>query len=248
MGLAAPSAARAETPEEKGLRLATEMDKAHEGFVSETATMTMELINAHGDRTERKMRLEIAEGLDDGDKSKSTFEWPPDVKGTKMLTWTHKKGDDDQWLFLPAVKRVKRISSNNRSGSFMGSEFAYEDLNSQEVPKYTYRYLAEETVEGRACYKIERFPVDKNSGYKRQVVWSDKEYKQPIRIDYYDRKDELLKISIFSGHKKFGTFWRIGKIDVKNVQTKKRSILTWGDRELGKKLDAATFDSASLED
>ena len=105
--------------------------------------MTLELINAHGDVTKRKMVMEVLEGTDDGDKSRSVFEWPADVKGTKLLTWTHKKGDDDRWLYLPAVKRVKRISSSNKSGSFMGSEFAYEDFSSQEVEKYTYKLLDE---------------------------------------------------------------------------------------------------------
>jgi len=240
--------AAAESPEDKGLRLAREADKANEGFVTERAAMTMDLINAHGDTTNRKVAIETLEGKDDGDRSKATFEWPADVNGTKMLTWTHKKGDDDQWLYLPAVKRVKRISSNNKSGSFMGSEFAYEDLASQEVEKYTYKFLADATVEGRDCHQIERVPVDKNSGYKRQIVWMDKEYRQPIRIDYYDRKSELLKTAIFSGHQKFGTLWRVGKIAVGNVQTKKRSVLIWTHRELGAKLDAASFAHTSLED
>ncbi len=251
LGLAAgihPKLTAAETPEDKGLRLAKEADKANEGFASERATMTMELFNAHGDVTTRKLVIEVIEGKDDGDKSKSTFEWPADVKGTKLLTWTHKKSDDDQWLYLPAVKRVKRISSNNKSGSFMGSEFAYEDLGSQEVAKYAYKFLDEVAEQGRACHRIERTPVDKNSGYRRQVVWMGKDLFLPVRIDYYDRKNELLKTAIFSGFEKRGPRWHIGKIAVTNVQTKKRSILSWTKRELGAKLEAATFDPAALED
>ena len=91
-----PAFALAETPEEKGLRLAIEADKANQGFVTEKASLTMELVNAHGDTTSRRMVLETLEGKDDGDRSKSTFEWPADVKGTRMLTWTHRRGDDDQ--------------------------------------------------------------------------------------------------------------------------------------------------------
>jgi hypothetical protein len=243
-----PAVVRAESPEAKGLRLAREADGANNGFRTEKSTLTMELINAHGETTSRKMVLEIVEVDGDGDRSKSTFEWPADVKGSKMLTWTHKRGDDDQWLFLPEIKRVKRISSNNKSGSFMGSEFAYEDLNSQEVEKFTYRWLAEVKEQGRDCHQIERVPVDKNSGYKRQVLWMDKEYHQPIRIDYYDRKNELLKTAMFSKHTKHGKLWRIGRIEVANVQTRKKSILTWEHRQVGTALDPATFESASLED
>jgi hypothetical protein len=238
----------AETPEEKGLRLTQEADRKNEGYVSERAAMTMDLVNAHGDSTTRKLAIETLEGKADGDKSLASFEWPADVKGAKMLTWTHKQGDDDQWLYLPAVKRVKRISSSNKSGSFMGSEFAYEDLGSSEVEKFTYRFLGDVKEVGRDCYQIERTALDKNSGYKRQVVWMDVAYAQPLRIDYYDRKNELLKTATFSGYQQHGKFWRVGKIEVQNVQTKKRSILTWTSRKLGQAIDAAAFDSAALEE
>ena len=136
--------------EDKGLEIARKTDKANDGFKGEVSTMEMVLINAHGDRTTRKLTSRGIETASDGDRSRIEFEWPADVKGTRMLTWTHRKNDDDQWLYLPAVKRVKRISSNNKSGSFMGSEFAYEDLGSQEVDKYKYKLLADEPVAGRA--------------------------------------------------------------------------------------------------
>jgi hypothetical protein len=248
LALLSASAARAEDPVAKGLRLAQEADRINSGYVGEKSTMTMELINAHGDVTKRRMIMEISEGTTDGDRSRSVFEWPADVKGTKMLTWTHKKGDDDQWLYLPAVKRTKRISSNNKSGSFMGSEFAYEDLGSVEVEKFTFKYLDEPTLAGRACYRVERYPVDKNSGYKRQVVWMDKEYSNPLKIEYFDRKDELLKVAHFEAYKKFGKHWRIGRIRVENVQTKKKSIISWENRQVGIKLPPELFDSARMED
>jgi hypothetical protein len=247
LALTAPLSALAQTPEQKGLEIAMISDKAQSGFKSEKADMTMELINAHGDVTTRKLALATLEGVEDGDKARSEFVWPADVKGTKLLTWTHKKGDDDQWLYLPAVKRIKRIASSNKTGSFMGSEFSYEDFGGQEVEKYTYKFLDEVQEGGRDCWRIERYPVDKNSGYKRQIVWMDKEYKSPLRIDYYDRKDELLKTAMFSGYQKFGEIWRIGKIEMGNVQTKKRSVITWANRKLGAALDEAMFRSESLE-
>ena len=126
-----------------GLEIAKKNDLANQGFVSERSVMEMKLINAHGDITTRRMKSEIVEGKNDGDKSIVIFEWPADVKGTKMLTHSKKTGDDQQWLFLPAIKRVKRISSRNKSGSFMGSEFSYEDLGSQEIEKFTYELLGE---------------------------------------------------------------------------------------------------------
>ncbi|MFN3201671.1 MAG: outer membrane lipoprotein-sorting protein [Bradymonadia bacterium] len=244
----AATAALAGTPEERGLEIAKQADAANEGFKSEASTLAMKLINAHGDVTERKMESKILEGDGDGDRSFIVFEAPADVKNTKMLTWSHKKGTDDQWLYLPAIKRIKRISSRNKSGSFMGSEFAYEDLSSPEVEKFTYKYLADVTEKGRDCWQMERYPIDKNSGYSKQVVWLDKQYQTPVRIDFYDRKGELLKVGTYSGYKQYGKFWRWGAIEMDNKQTRKKSIITWNDRKLGVDLDTDDFERDALEE
>ena len=133
-----PLAAGAESPEEKGLAIAREADRRDTGFGDSTANLLMVLRNRHGQESVRNIRVRTLEVEGDGDKSLSIFDNPKDVKGTAFLTFGHKVGDDDQWLYLPALKRVKRISSRNKSGSFMGSEFAYEDISSPEVEKYTY--------------------------------------------------------------------------------------------------------------
>ena len=118
-----PLAAAATTPEEKGLAIAREADRRDEDFTDFTADLLMILKNKHGQKSVRKIRVRTLEVADDGDKSLTIFDNPRDVKGTAFLTFSHKQGDDDQWLYLPALKRVKRISSRNKSGSFMGSEF-----------------------------------------------------------------------------------------------------------------------------
>lgn len=230
----------------RGLEIAQLSEKANDGFVGEYSAMEMVLINAHGDKTTRKLTTDTAETEGDGDKSVSTFEWPADVKGTKMLTWTHKSEDDDQWLYLPSLKRVKRISSKNKSGSFMGSEFAYEDLGSQEVEKYSYLYLRDEAMEGRDCYVMERYPVSKKSGYSKQVVWMAKDILNPVRIEYYDRKGELLKVGVFRDYREMDGFWRVHEIEMNNVQTLKSSVITWSEREIGKVFDESRFISESL--
>ncbi len=231
----------------KGLEIAKKVDKANEGFEGERSEMEMILVNAYGDETTRKMTSIIYEMKNDGDKSKIEFLWPADVKGTRMLTWSHKTDDDDQWLYLPAIKRVKRISSRNKSGSFMGSEFSYEDLASQEVEKFTHKHLREEKVDGRDCWANERIPTDPRSGYSRQVVWIDKGYMNAVKIEYYDRKGELLKTGTFSDYEKIDGFWRAARIDMVNHQTKKKSSLTWKKRELQVELDEDAFDSDELD-
>ena len=123
----------AQTAEERGLEIAVEADRRDTGFHDSQASMRMILRNKRGDESTREIRVRTLEQLDDGDKSLTIFDRPADVRGTNFLTFTHKTGPDDQWLYLPALKRVKRISSRNKSGPFMGSEFAYEDISSQEV-------------------------------------------------------------------------------------------------------------------
>ena len=136
-----PVSLLAETTEDKGLAIAIEADKRDEGFGDSTANMTMELKNKQGDSSIRYIRIKTLEIIGDGDKSMSIFDEPADVKGTAFLTFSHAVKPDEQWLYLPALKRVKRINSKNKSGPFMGSEFAYEDISSQEVEKYNFTYL-----------------------------------------------------------------------------------------------------------
>jgi outer membrane lipoprotein-sorting protein len=233
-------------PTEKGLEIVRKIEQHNNGYKGEQAKMEMILINAHGDQIIRKMESKVLEVENEGDKSIITFEWPADVKGTKMLTHSHKTGNDDQWLYLPAFRKVKRISSRNKSGSFMGSEFSYEDLGSQEVDKFTYKHLKDVKINKRDQWIVERYPVDKKSGYSKQVSWIDKKYMAVSKVEYYDRKGELLKTSIFKDFKKFKHLWRSMKIDIKNHQTHKSSVLKWSERSLFKEFGGATFNKNRL--
>ena len=130
----------------------------------------------------------------------------------------------------------------------MGSEFAYEDLGSQEVEKYGYTWLRDEAYNGRDCWVTERVPKDKRSGYSKQRVWTDKQYQQAVKIDFYDRKGELLKTFTLSAFKQFGKYWRPGVIEAKNHQTRKQSTLTWTARQFGVSPKAARFTKDQLTD
>ena len=218
----------AQSAEERGLEIATEADRRDEGFDDFRADMQMILRNRQGDESTREIRVWGLEVKNDGDKGLSIFDEPADVKGTAMLTYSHKTEPDDQWLFLPALKRVKRIASRNKSGPYMGSEFAYEDLGSQEIEKYTYKYLRDENYDGMDCFVIERDPVDKYSGYKRQVVWIDKQEYRPLKIEFYDRKNALLKTLINTGYKKYlENHWRPDEMFMENHQTGKTTKIIW---------------------
>lgn len=203
----------AETPEEKGLAIVQEAERRDQGFGDLVANMVMILRNRNGQESRREMTNKILEVKDDGDKSLALFHTPRDVRGTALLTFSHKSGDDEQWLYLPALKRVKRINSRNKSGSFVGSEFSYEDISSQEIEEYTYKYLRDEDLDGHACTVSAYYPVDRdNSGYSRQVVWRDSDEYRIRKVDFYDRKNSLLKTLTLKGYKQYkGQYWRAGK-------------------------------------
>ena len=189
--------------EQKGFAVMEEMDKRDLGWQDMTANLKMILKNKNGDEHERSLRMKTLEMLNDGDKSLSIFDSPRDIKGTAFLSFTHALEADEQWLYLPALKRVKRISSSNKSGPFLGSEFAFEDLTSFELKKYKYNYLRDEVLDGADSFVIETFPQYEHSGYVRNIVWVDKERYIPLKIDYYDRKDALLKTQTFNDYQQY---------------------------------------------
>ena len=131
------------TPEASGLAIAQEASRRNEGYGDTTVKLVMELRSADGRTRERVLTWKTLEAAQpgEGDKSLTIFHEPRDIAGTGFLSHTHVSGEDDQWLYLPSLKRVKRIASSNKSGSFVGSEFSYEDLLSDEVEKFTYRWL-----------------------------------------------------------------------------------------------------------
>ncbi|MGH7461702.1 MAG: outer membrane lipoprotein-sorting protein [Longimicrobiales bacterium] len=243
-----PLAAQAETPEEKGLSIAREMDLRNSGWGDSTSTMQMVLRNRQGEESKRGVRVRTMEQSSDGDKSLMIFDEPRDVKGTVLLTYAHKTAvDDDHWLFLPSVKRVKRIAGNNKSGPFMGSEFAFEDLGIQEIEKFTYKYIKDDVFDGHETFVLERYPLEKNSGYTRQVMWIDKlEYRQR-KIDYYDRKSSLLKTLVFSAYSEYlDLYWRPQKLEMVNHQTGKSTTMEFAQYQFRTGLSDRDFDQASL--
>jgi hypothetical protein len=238
----------AQSAEEKGLAIVQEVDRRDTGFGDFQVSMRMLLRNKQGEESLRHMRSRTMEVADDGDRSMIIFDRPRDVEGTALLTYTHKTEADDQWLYLPALKRVKRIASRNKSGPFMGSEFAYEDLSSQEIEKYTYRYIEDTELDGVPMFLIERDPVDKYSGYKRQLVWINKDEYRAEKIEFYDRKDSLLKTLRLRGYQKYlDQYWRADEMYMENHQTGKTTLLTWEDYQFGNGYTEADFKKNALK-
>ena len=244
----APARADDPSPEALGLQIAEEARARAEGFGNFTARQTMVLRNKQGQESRRQLRFKVLEVEDDGDKSIFVFDEPRDVKGTALLIHAHRQDNDEQWLYLPALKRVKRISSANRSGSFMGSEFAYEDLSTQEVEKYTHRYLRDEPCGDLTCAVSERVPVGKGSGYSRQLVWHDRDELRVWKVEYYDRKNAHLKTLTLSNYERYlDRYWQAGEMVMVNHLTGKSTDLSWSDFEFGTDLDDRDFTRTGLK-
>jgi len=238
----------AETAEEKGLAIAIEADKRDQGWGDQATVMKMTLRNSQGAESTREIRGKALEVKGDGDKSLTIFDTPRDVKGTAFLSFTHTLKADEQWLYLPALKRVKRISSSNKSGPFMGSEFAYEDISSQEVEKYKYKFIRDDKYEGRDVFVLELYPQYKKSGYTKQISYIDKEMYQPLKIEFYDRKKSLLKTLTQHDYKQYlNKYWRANRLEMLNHQTGKSTTLLWKSYKFKNGFNKRDFDKNSLK-
>ena len=246
--LAVTSLAVAETPEEKGFSIALETDNRDKGWQDSSAVMKMVLRNRHGQESVRQIRVVNLEMEGDGDKGLTVFDEPRDIKGTAFLSYSHALVADEQWIYLPALKRVKRISSSNKSGPFMGSEFAYEDISSFEIPKYNYLYLRDEVLDGIDCFVLELRPQYQYSGYTKSYVWVDKVEYRNQKVEYYDRKGSLLKVQRFTDYQLYlNQYWRAHTMTMDNKQNGKSTTLYWTNFKFKTGLTSADFKKNDLK-
>lgn len=232
--LAAPLGERAFASKEgdKGFDIAARSDRSDTGFGESEVELKMTLKNAAGQESTRSLRISTLEKVDEtvGDKSLVYFETPHDIEGTALLSFAKILEPDDQWLYLPALKRVKRISSSNKSGPFVGSEFAFEDFTSLELNKFDYRYVGEGACGELRCDVVERTPRYENSGYSKQIAWIDQSDYQIRKVEFYDRRGDLLKVLELGDYRRYDNgVWRAHRLSMTNVQTQKETDLIYGD-------------------
>lgn len=179
------------------------------GLSNSMAEVTM-LIKSRDNEIERRMQQYVLESDDEGNKTINVFTRPADVKGVSVLTHTAQDGNDKQWLFLPSINRTKRISSSNRSGSFVGSDFAFEDLSSLELSKYKFNSAIIEDIDGTEFIKVNYQPKYNGSGYSYIESYLSKENYQPKTNKYYNSRGELYKTLHFSDYISYteGGAWR----------------------------------------
>ncbi len=234
--------------DDKAVAIVTESKQRDSGWVDASAKMTMTLFDKRGNSVSRELRTMMLEVADDGDKSLTIFDTPHDVKGTVFLNISRVLEPDQQWIYMPALGRIKRISSRNKSGPFLGSEFAYEDVGSFEIEKYDYRYSGMEDLHGKANHVIEYIPKYENSGYTKLKVWMDVEHLRQSKVEYYDRKGSLLKTLELSDYALYqDRYWRANTKTMINVQNKNKTVLATNQLTFGVDFDPATFHRSGMK-
>ena len=183
------------------------------------ATLTMTLINSNGDERIREIKQFIKD-FGDVEKKIMFFVRPADVRNTSFMNWSYDdpNRDDDQWIYLPALKRVKRISSDSKGDYFMGSDFTYDDLGDRKPEEDTHKILREETLKGEQCYVIESIPKDEDYMYSRTVTWVVKDKWIGLKKEFYDEDGDYLKTLEIKKYEKIKGYWIITETEMHNVQ------------------------------
>lgn len=234
----------ASTTDEEAFEIAARSDRSDLGFGDSEVELTMTLRNAAGQESTRSLRIATLEKPDEsvGDKSLVLFNTPRDIEGTALLSHAKILDADDQWLYLPALKRVKRISSSNKSGPFVGSEFAFEDFTSLELNKFEYTFVGTEACGALQCDVVQRTPRYENSGYTKQIAWFDQTDFQIRKVEFYDRRGDLLKVLEFDNYRRYDNgVWRAHRLTMSNVQTNKQTDLVYADYEFAVNLSESDF-------
>lgn len=238
-------------PKVRGYAIAQRSDGTDAGFNASTVALTMTLADPRGRTTVRELQIDTLEkeGDGNGDWSVTRFFSPPDVEGTALLSQARILDSDNQWLFLPALRRVKRISSSNKSGPFVGSEFAFEDLTANELGKYEYIYLGTETLDdGAEVDKLQCNPLYDRSGYTKLHCYFDTVTHQARRLEFFDRGGNLLKTLDLLDYRQYPQgYYRSHRQVMKNHLTGKSTTLTFGAFDFSVGLDRRDFEPSALD-
>ena len=183
------------------------------------AMLTMTLINSRGDQRVREIKQFIKD-FGEEEKKIMFFMSPADVRNTSFMNWSYDEAgrDDDQWIYLPALKKVKRISSDSKSDSFMGSDFTYDDLGDRHPSADDHKLLRREKLNGEDCYVVESIPKEEEYMYSRTVTWIIKDKWIGLKKEFYDEDDEFLKTLTVKKYDKIKDYWIILHSQMHNIQ------------------------------
>ncbi len=207
----------------------------------QTSTLTMTLTNRQGKQRVRKIK-QFSKNLGTVEKNIMFFQSPADVKNTSFMSWSYDSDkSDDQWIYLPALKKTKRISSDSKSDYFMGSDFTYDDLGDRKLNADTHKLLKSETIDGKACYVVESVSKDEDYMYTKTKTWIRKDNFVGVKKEFYDEDEELLKILTIKKVEKISGFWVITNSEMKNVQKNHKTSMILNNIQVNTGIPASKF-------
>ncbi|WP_028896253.1 outer membrane lipoprotein-sorting protein [Prevotella sp. HUN102] len=213
------------------------------------ATIEMTLIQKSGHKRMRKLE---SWAMDVGKDTKKImfFTYPGDVKGTGFLTWDYDNSVkvDDKWLYLPAMKKTRRISGkSSKTDYFMGSDFTYNDMSTRSVDEEQHKLLREETLGGHKCWVVQSVPNDKDEIYARRVTWIRQDCLMAVKGEYYDKLNKLHRRLTISNIEKVQGFWTMHLMQMENVQTGHKTVIRMDNQRFNVKVSPNLFTVSKLE-
>ena len=235
---------------QSGLEIMQKQDKLQRA-ADEEVVFRMQIVSQGGETKERRMATYTRTGPQELSKTLIRFLAPRDVENTGLLTWEGKDGNDDQWLYLPSTRKVKRIVAGAKKNRFMGTDFTYEDLRPENLALHTYTLIGSETLDGQECFLVEAVPATErqatDSGYSKRRQWISKVNYFTIKQEFYDRKGKLEKVGAARKVTSIkGTIWRAGELEMRDVQAGTRTVLLAERRVLDTGLKDSFFTEAEL--
>ena len=223
---------------------------AHDRDTGDTAhaLLQMDLIDKDGSINSRLVETWRMEDENDLDKLVMVFHKPASVKDTRFLVVENEGRDDDKWIYLPALKKVRRIDSSEGGNSFMGTDFTYDDMETRKVEEDSHDLLKEEKKGNYSCYIVEAVSLDPdNSQYSKRISWIDRETWVPVKMELYDKKGQLEKVMTADRIEKVQGYWSIITTTMKNVQTGHSTVLSMKKLVYDETLNPALFTTKFLK-
>ncbi len=217
---------------------------------SEIGDEIMLLVDRDGSREKRQVKRYAKEVGDDVHHYLIVFLKPADIKGTALLTWEQKERENDQWLYLPAQKKMQRIAKGSKKNYFMGTDFTYEDMEPEDIDNFNYTILRSEKLSQDKkdfdCYVIESVPANKEkkreSGYSKRIMWIEKEYLYTLKVEFYDRRGRLQKVQTNHALENVsGTIWRAKKSLMNHLVRKHKTLTGTTSRKINTSVKGSVF-------
>ncbi len=214
-------------------------------------TTTLKIMDAKGSTRSRTLNM-ASRKFGSVTKMMMKFTDPADVKGTSILIYDYDDRADEMWIYMPALKKTRRVVSNEKGKNFMGSEFTNADMSKPNIEDFNYKIISSENINGKACHVIEAVPVSDESmqsnGFSKKVSYIDKENFLCYKIEYYDLKGKLLKTQIIGDYRSVegGSFFYY-EMEMKNEQNGRRSLLKTDNFKAQSQISEAQFSPSNLD-